>query len=780
MGCIASKDGSTLSPNSKRATPGSLLLQGDKQFAVKFRILDAIKRRDPILFEKTIQEYDVKSIEIFGSSSQQKTVLHHIAEHNFVEGMTLTLEYIMQYHSDDAPKALNSKDSSGNTPLITCCLYNSVESLEVLMKYEQNLDQSIKNLMGKTALEIAVERESPCLNLLQPGALSQSRATTGGANGSTYLNHGVGATALTIPKAVPNKDDDALSGKSSRRGSLILKSVTSMTKDKTTLNPNTKLYHLLKQLEETNGNFVDDDFPHDVFSMVNQGSVQDLTEKHDILKWGRPAQFLRQAELANAKVFEAIELNDVSASPIAGCDLYSALAAMTEFPQRLLKIFTTKETNKQGAYSVSFLISGIPVEILLDDYFPCTTGNYELLYSRPPSSELWFLLLEKAFAKLYGNYTEIQSVYVSEAFEMMTGMPSTQQPLRDAKAEDLWAALVDYDKKNYIVCAGTYQKLSNANRIFTIVGVYEAENLKILKLRNPFEDLSWEGDYANGSEKWTKQLREELGHYQGEKNSFYVEINEFIQNFDFMSICHYHDSWVRNNLEVTAEYGKSVFFELTLEKEMDVFLSVHQKLPRFIGDAENYDISPVEIILAEYVNDNEMKAIAFGEKDSLVGKHTVYATEKAKLRLPEGKYIMRVKIRWVDMETHEFTLNTFSPHPIGLKQVKKEAYPSFVEKVYLNIADLHGEKFELSNGCQFSSGWSGSHMWLYAINNGQKNWSLDVNFEKMTNLKLDKKYKIEENAVGFRLKPGEKAVAYVKRMDGGAVELSWKFKQSWE
>ena len=606
MGCIASKDGSTLSPNSKRATPGSLLLQGDKQLAVKFRILDAIKRRDPILFEKTIQEYDVKSIEIFGSSSQQKTVLHHIAEHNFIEGMTLALEYIMQYHADDASKALNSKDASGNTPLITCCLYNSVETLEVLLKYEQHLDQTVKNLMGKTALEIAVESESPCLALLQPGGFSRSRATTGVVTHSTYLNHG--ATALTIPKAQPNKDDDVLSGKSSRRGSLVLKSVSTMTKDKTTLNPNTKLYHLLKQLEETNTNFVDEDFPHDVFSMVNQGSVQDLTEKYDILKWERPPQFLKQPDFTNVKVFEAIELNDISTSPISGCDLYSALAAMTEFPQRLLKIFTTKEPNKQGAYSVSFLISGLPVEILLDDYFPCTTG-FELLYSKPPSNELWFLLLEKAFAKLYGNYTEIQSVYVSEAFEMMTGMPSTQQPLRDAKAEDLWAALVEYDKKNYIVCAGTYQKLSNANRIFTIVGVYEVETVKILKLRNPFEDLIWEGNYANGSEKWTKQLREELGHYQGEKNSFYVEVNEFIQNFDFLSVCHYHDNWVRNDTEVTVGYGKSVYFELKLDKEMDVFLSVHQKLPRFMGDTTEYDISPVEIILAEKVNENEMKAI---------------------------------------------------------------------------------------------------------------------------------------------------------------------------
>ena len=164
----------------------------------------------------------------------------------------------------------------------------------------------------------------------------------------------------------------------------------------------------------------------------------------------------------------------------------------------------------------------------------------------------------------------------------------------------------------------------------------------------------------------------------------------------------------------------------------------------------------------------------------MIGKHTVYATDKAKLRLPEGKYIMRVKVKWVDMEAHEFTLNSFSPHPIEIKQVKKEFCPDFLEKVYMNIAEQNGEKFELSNGCQFASGWAGSHMWLYAVNNGTKSWSLDVNFEKMTNLQLEKKYKIAENSLGLRLKPGEKAVAYVKRVDGGAVELSWKFKQSWE
>jgi len=313
-----------------------------------------------------------------------------------------------------------------------------------------------------------------------------------------------------------------------------------------------------------------------------------------------------------------------------------------------------------------------------------------------------------------------------------------------------------------------------------VAGIYEIDQKRIVKLKNHYDTLEWDGEYANGSEKWTKELKEELGHYGGERASFYMDIKEFIRTFDFFSVCHYNDKWIRSGVFVEAEPNKAVFFEFTIEKEMDVFISVHQKLPIFINQAPDYDISPVEIILAEETIHNGLRGIAFGEKDGLLGKPTVYATDKIKMRLSEGKYVLRVKVRWVDEQSHEFTLNTFSQLPIQMKKVEKEAYPNFLKEVYREAAETSLETFDLQNKCKFGSGWAGPHFWLYAANNGTTTWKIQVIFEKLTNLKLCNAYKKGDNILELIVPPKEKVIAYAKRINGNPIEMRWKFQQSWE
>ena len=596
MGCISTKHQPAVDPISKRQASNAALSHVDKNLALRASLTNAVKRKDAILFEKAMQQYDSKSATII-NLTHQRNILHSIAQFNFSEGMQLAIEYILQANIEETFKIFNRRDDTGHTPLIECCFHNSYETLEVMLKYEQLFDATIKNSAGQTALDVATNNNSQCANLLK----NSSRTTAGSIINSSHFNQQppISPNLTSSSKTPLSKEEGATSPNSGLRSS-GLKSLTILTKDQSSLKTTTKLYHLLKSLEDTQTTFIDEEFPHDIYSMVDQQFVQEITERFSILKWERPTQFL-DPDINKVNIFDAIDLNEVSESSLDGCDLYSALAAMTEFPQRLLKVFTTKEVNKHGAYSVTFLISGISVEILLDDYFPCIE-NSQLLYSKPKSNELWFLLLEKAFAKLYGNYSEVQHVYISEAMEMITGMPSSQHPLKDAEVDDLWKSMVEYDNRNYIVCAGNYQGETYRNRIFTIIRLFEIGSMKTIKLKNHFEDFEWKGELSAGSEKWTKQIKEDLGYYEGEKNSFYVDIKEFINTFDFLSVCHYHDNWVRNGLEVIAEPAEGTYFELEVPKDMEVFLSVHQKLSRFVIDAPDYDISPVEIILAESIS----------------------------------------------------------------------------------------------------------------------------------------------------------------------------------
>jgi len=578
-----------VSPRSKIVPEDMVIDKEAKLASIKNNILDAIKRGDIILFEKTMHTHQVKPTEIIGPAEEKKTILHYIAEFNFSEAMDLALEYILQHQVSQAAQALNVKDSNGNTPAILCCLFDSAETLDILMG-SGYVNLNLKNTMGQTAQMIATDNESPCLHYLTN---PNTRDTTRTIIASSQQSH-----SIHSPKTQQlNPTRDEVVDTTMQKGSRQLRSIHSIKKE-SKISTDSRLYQVLNDLTAKNANFQDEEFPHDNDSLAPEDVQQEFFKQFEAVKWLKAHQIF-SGDIKSLSLFEGIDINDVSQSPLAGCDLYSALAIMTEFPQRLLRMFTTKEPNKQGAYSVKILLSSTSVEVLLDDYFPCTKDNVPI-FSRPNTNELWFLLAEKAFAKLYGSYSDIKNIQITDALEAMTGMPTAQFTLKDIEEEELWSNMLDYDKKNYIFCAGNNSASEDEtkNRIFSVVRLYDTDNYKIIKLRDHFGDFEWNGEFSDGSPLWTRELRDEIGHYNGENNCFFMSIAEFMKHFEYLAVCFYHENWARTSEEVVVSHKAAAFFEILVDREMEAILSVHQKLPGFVDD-EGYDISPVEILVAE-------------------------------------------------------------------------------------------------------------------------------------------------------------------------------------
>jgi hypothetical protein len=66
-------------------------------------------------------------------------------------------------------------------------------------------------------------------------------------------------------------------------------------------------------------------------------------------------------------------------------------------------VFLTQNFNRAGIQAVQLYVRGLPTVIVIDDYIPFYNGNF-LFNSKPPSGDLWGVVLEKAYAKLNGNY----------------------------------------------------------------------------------------------------------------------------------------------------------------------------------------------------------------------------------------------------------------------------------------------------------------------------------------------------------------------------------------
>ena len=69
--------------------------------------------------------------------------------------------------------------------------------------------------------------------------------------------------------------------------------------------------------------------------------------------------------------------------------------------------------------------NGEPITVVVDDNFPYCNHKDTWAFSRCGlQKELWVLLLEKAWAKLFGSYQRIESGTTGEALPVLTGAPS--------------------------------------------------------------------------------------------------------------------------------------------------------------------------------------------------------------------------------------------------------------------------------------------------------------------------------------------------------------------
>ena len=124
--------------------------------------------------------------------------------------------------------------------------------------------------------------------------------------------------------------------------------------------------------------------------------------------------------------------NDIKQGRCGDCYFLASLSALAEFPDRIKRIFLTKDVNEAGCYAVQMYINGEKRTIVVDDYFPYDDETETWAFSQPSRantpkrpSEIWVLIIEKAWAKVFGSYQRIEAGSSGEALYPLTGCPQT-------------------------------------------------------------------------------------------------------------------------------------------------------------------------------------------------------------------------------------------------------------------------------------------------------------------------------------------------------------------
>mmetsp|Transcript_16588 Transcript_16588/g.14426 ORF Transcript_16588/g.14426 Transcript_16588/m.14426 type:complete len:129 (+) Transcript_16588:1395-1781(+) len=121
------------------------------------------------------------------------------------------------------------------------------------------------------------------------------------------------------------------------------------------------------------------------------------------------------------------------------------MSVLAEYKPFIKRLFHSKKVSPTGCYSVWLCDSGEWKNIIIDDFVPCYDhgrGVFKPCFTKSKSNDIWVLLLEKAFAKLFGNYHNIDGGHQSEALNALTGAPTKYFKVKEATGikplEQLW------------------------------------------------------------------------------------------------------------------------------------------------------------------------------------------------------------------------------------------------------------------------------------------------------------------------------------------------------
>ncbi|XP_078239042.1 calpain-13 [Pogona vitticeps] len=301
--------------------------------------------------------------------------------------------------------------------------------------------------------------------------------------------------------------------------------------------------------------FEDSTFPAQISSIGPKVLSEDRLHQ---IEWLRPIVKQKNPFL----IVDGVSRFDICQGQVGDCWVLAALGSVTR-QQRFLDRIIPKDQgfkhNYAGIFHFQFWQFGNWVDVVIDDRLPFLNGQY--VFVRPSDrNEFWPPLLEKAYAKLRGSYSNLHWGYLSEALVDFTGGVqldfNLQRPqmflyemLKTAAVSGSVMGCTTPGAVQSKVCLFLYyyfqsdltllnQKRREAQKVVTILnsptnvvlenGIvqghaytivwatevpYRNEKKYIIRLWNPYGDTEWKGAWSDGSMEWDyvpKSYKEKL------------------------------------------------------------------------------------------------------------------------------------------------------------------------------------------------------------------------------------------------------------------------------
>ncbi|KAM9093361.1 calpain-3 isoform 8-T12 [Megaptera novaeangliae] len=292
--------------------------------------------------------------------------------------------------------------------------------------------------------------------------------------------------------------------------------------------------------------YVDPEFPPDETSLF-------YSQKFPIqFIWKRPPEICENPRF----IIGGANRTDICQGDLGDCWFLAAIACLTLNKRLLFRVIPHEQSfteNYAGIFHFQFWRYGDWVDVVIDDCLP--TYNNELVFTKSNHhNEFWSALLEKAYAKLHGSYEALKGGNTTEAMEDFTGGVTEFFEIKDAPRDMYKIMKKAIERGSLMGCSiDTIVPVQYETRMacglvkghaYSVTGLeealYKGEKVKLVRLRNPWGQVEWNGSWSDSWKDWSfvgKNEKARLQHQVTEDGEFWMSYDDFIYHFTKLEIC---------------------------------------------------------------------------------------------------------------------------------------------------------------------------------------------------------------------------------------------------
>lgn len=179
--------------------------------------------------------------------------------------------------------------------------------------------------------------------------------------------------------------------------------------------------------------------------------------------------------------------------------------------------------NEVGIYATNVYAMGIPTQITIDGRIPFDRWGSTIFADIGYDGALWGPLIEKAWAKMNGNYEQIVGGWMKEAVNFLNNSPASTLDCVNYSGNEAWTIIDNAFNKSWEVGAETAYNPSgdssqnqyglSYSHAYAVIGTNELKDYagnvqyKLLQIRNPWRSETYTGPWGDSSYLWTEDYK---------------------------------------------------------------------------------------------------------------------------------------------------------------------------------------------------------------------------------------------------------------------------------